>query len=105
MVDQDGKTNYSNIQAISLREAQSLRIYPTQVEGGNFFVETSKPIPQAKLELFDMNGRRLQENDWAVLEGRTPVTVNHAGSLPAGAYIVRLSDSRTTLAKQIVVIK
>ena len=105
MVDADGKTKYSNIASISLQSAQNLRIYPTRVEGGSFFVETGTAIHQAKLELFDMNGRRLQENEWAVLEGRTPVTVNHAGSLPAGAYIVRLSDSRTTLAKQIIVIK
>jgi hypothetical protein len=104
MVDRDGKANYSNIISISLQEAQSIRIYPTQVENGNFFVETSASIQQARLELFDMGGRRLQEKLWSVLEGRQQVAVNNNGSLPAGAYIVRLSDNRSTLAKQIIVI-
>jgi hypothetical protein len=104
-VDRDGKTNYSNIISISLQAAQSLRIYPTMVETGNFFVETSKPIQQAKLELFDMNGRRIQENNFSLLEGRQLVAISNRASMPAGAYIVRLSNEQNILAKQIIVIK
>ena len=105
MVDRDGKTNYSNIASISLQDAQRVRIYPTRVDNGSFFVETSSAIHQAKLELFDMNGRRLQENDWSVLEGRQQVIVAGNGSLPSGAYIVRLSANQSPLAKQIIMIK
>jgi len=105
MVDQDGKTNYSNIASISLQDAQRVRIYPTRVDNGSFFVETNSTIHQAKLELFDMNGRRLQENDWSILDGRQQVAVAGNGSLPSGAYIVRLSANQSTLAKQIIVIK
>ncbi|HLZ89668.1 MAG TPA: T9SS type A sorting domain-containing protein, partial [Puia sp.] len=105
MVDRDGKTNYSTIISISLKEAQGIRIYPTRVESGSFFIESSASIRQARLELFDINGRRLQENEWAALEGRQQVTVNNNASLPAGAYIVRLSANQTTLAKQIIIIK
>ncbi len=105
MVDRDGKSSYSNIVSISLQAAKSIRIYPTVVESGTLFVETSAAVSQAKLELFDMNGHRLQENEWSSLEGRQQVTVGNGGKLPAGAYIARLSNSQTTLAKQIIVIK
>lgn len=105
MVDIDGKENYSNITSISLQSAQTLRIYPTVVESGSFIVETAHPIQQARLELFDMSGRRLQVDQWPVLEGRQQVTVNNSGSLPAGAYIARLSNGQTTLAKQVIVIR
>ncbi|GGA89222.1 T9SS type A sorting domain-containing protein [Puia dinghuensis] len=105
MVDLDGKTAYSNIVSLSLQSAQSIRIYPTQVEGGSFFVQTTTSIHQARLELFDMSGRRLQQNDWSLLQGRQQVTLTNGASLPAGAYIVRLSDHQSILAKQIVVIK
>jgi hypothetical protein len=105
MVDRDGQTTYSNILSLSLQVAQSVRIYPTMVENGSVFVETSNTVNQAILEIFDMSGHRLQTNTWASLQGKQPVTIGSSGHLPAGAYIVRLSDAQTTLAKQIIVIK
>jgi hypothetical protein len=103
LVDRDGQSNYSNIMSISLQMAQSVRIYPTMVENGSIFVQTTNAVNQAVLEVFDMNGHRLQVNTWASLQGKQPVTM--PSQLAAGAYIVRLSDAQTTLAKQIVIIK
>ena len=105
MVDHDGQTSYSNIMSISLQAAQSIRIYPTMVENGSLYVETSNPVNQVLFELFDMNGHRLQVTNWSSLEGKQTVNVGSNGQLPAGAYIVRLSNAQTTLAKQIIVIK
>ena len=105
MVDHDGQTSYSNIMSISLQAAQSIRIYPTMVENGSLYVETSNPVNQVLFELFDMNGHRLQVTNWSSLEGKQTVNVGSNGHLPAGAYIVRLSNAQTTLAKQIIVIK
>ena len=103
MVDRDGQTSYSNIMSISLTAAQSIRIYPTMVENGSFYVQTTDAVSQAMLEIFDMNGHRLQASSWSSLQGKQ--TVNVGSNLPAGAYIVRLSNAQTTLAKQIIVIK
>ncbi len=105
MVDRDGKTSYSNIVSISLQSARTTRIYPTVVESGSLFVETSTALNQVKFELFDMNGHRLQENSWSSLQGRQQVSIGTAGKLPAGAYIARLSNSQTTLVKQLIIIK
>ena len=103
MIDHDGQTSYSNIMSISLQSAQSIRIYPTMVESGNLYIESSNAVDQALLELFDMNGHRLQATSWSSLQGKQ--IVNIGSSLPAGAYIVRLSNTQTTLAKQIIIIK
>jgi hypothetical protein len=73
------------------------------VENGSLFVESSNNVDQAMLELFDMNGHRLQVTSWSSLEGKQ--IVNIGNNLPAGAYIVRLSNTQTTLAKQIIIIK
>jgi hypothetical protein len=105
MVDIDGKLNYSNIVSLARQASKTARIYPTIVETGNLFVEAPTAIRQARLELFDMNGRKLQEKDWSVLEGRQQVTIGNSGTLPAGAYVARLSDGQTTLAKQIILVK
>jgi hypothetical protein len=103
MVDRDGQTAYSNIMSISLQSAQSIRIYPTMVESGSLFVESSNAVNNALLELFDMNGHRLQAANWTNLQGKQ--IVNIPSGLPAGAYIVRLSNTQATLAKQIIIIK
>ena len=105
MVDIDGTINYSSIISLLRHSNTTTRIYPTLVESGSLFVESAATVRQARLELFDLNGRKLQEKDWAVLEGRQQVTIGNGGTLPAGAYLARLSDSQSTLAKQIILVK
>jgi hypothetical protein len=105
MVDRDGKFTYSNVLSISLQKAKTIRIYPTVVESGTLFVASPTAIAQAKLELFDMNGNRLQENDWSSLQGVQQVAVGGNGRLAAGAYLVRLSNAQTTITKQMIIIK
>jgi hypothetical protein len=105
MVDRDGKFTYSNVLSISLQKAKTVRIYPTVVESGTLFIASSTAIAAAKLELFDMNGNRLQENDWSSLQGVQPVAVGGNGRLAAGAYLVRLSNAQTTITKQMIIIK
>ncbi|WP_431215273.1 T9SS type A sorting domain-containing protein [Puia sp. P3] len=102
MVDIDGRTNYSGVATLLRHSTTPTRIYPTIIENSSVFVETSKTIRQARLEVFDMNGRRLQEKDWPALEGRQQMALT---ALPAGAYLVRLSDFQTTLAKQIILVR
>ncbi|HEY4064037.1 MAG TPA: T9SS type A sorting domain-containing protein [Puia sp.] len=106
MIDRDGTFTYSNIVSIGFQSSQDIRIYPTRVEDGSLFVESALSIHQARLEIFDMNGRRIQAKDWTVLDGRQSVSINgNKGSLPAGAYIARLSNSNSILAKQIIIVK
>jgi hypothetical protein len=107
MVDKDGTSTYSNIISISLHANPLTRIYPTVVENGMFFVESTQSIQQARLELFNMNGQRIQETDWSVLQGQQQVSIggSQSGKLPAGAYIARLSANQSILAKQILIVK
>src|ERR1700744_3472064 len=106
MVDVDGKTSYSTIVSLPMQESVAIRIYPTMVDNGQLFVQSPTAISQAHLELFDMKGQRLQVNDWSSLEGRQQVSITgNQGRLTPGAYIVRLSDAQTVLAKQIIIVK
>jgi hypothetical protein len=52
-----------------------------------------------------MNGRKLLAQDWATLQGRKQVSLTGNGHLASGAYIVRLTDNQSILAKQIIIIK
>jgi hypothetical protein len=108
LVDGNGNNSYSTVVSLPMKATVStaIRIYPTVVESGQLFVESATAISQAQLEIFDMNGQRLQVNDWSVLEGRQQVAINgNNGRLPAGAYIARLTNGQSLLAKQIIIIK
>ena len=108
LVDVNGNNSYSTVVMLPMKATvtTAIRIYPTVVESGQLFVESANAISQAQLEIFDMNGQRLQVNDWSILEGRQQVAINgNNGRLPAGAYIARLTNGRSLLAKQIIIIK
>jgi len=53
------------------------------------------------------NGTRITEKIWSVLNGRQQlsITANRSAALPPGAYIARLTDDHSILAKQIIMIK
>ena len=107
MVDLDGTTQYSTIQSVDLTSTQQYKIYPTVVETGNLFVETNTTIPAATLEVYDMSGNKLDQFNWTSLQGRRQLSLHgsHSSTLPAGAYIARLTDGHQILAKQIILIK
>jgi hypothetical protein len=102
MVDIDGQNNYSGVASLVSHSNTTNRIYPTIVENSTVYVETAKTIRQARVELFDMNGRRLREKEWPSLDGRQQIALT---GLPAGAYLVRLSDIQGPIAKQIIMIR
>jgi hypothetical protein len=77
------------------------------VQDGTIFVESTRPVNEAKLEVFDISGRKLSEKDWAVLSGRHQISLvaNGRAGITAGMYVVRLSDNSSILAKQIVIVR
>ena len=107
MVDLDGSEQYSGIIALILdnQQAKTVRIYPTVVENGALTVETGTAIHQARMELYNMNGQKLQDYEWQTLEGRQSISLGQKTRLSAGAYIVRVSNDQSILAKQIIIIK
>ena len=104
MVDQDGRTEYSKILVQSLSHAQSVKIFPTVVDN-DLSVEVGQSISGVRFELYDMTGARIQTKDWSVLEGRQQLNIKSRGHLPAGAYIARLTDGHTVLAKQVILVR
>jgi hypothetical protein len=106
MIDHNGAISYSAVAVLPRSATQTVKIYPTLVENGSLFVSSTQTISQAKLELFDMNGRKILQKNWATLTGPEQLSLQSGsiGNLPAGAYFARLSDSHTILAKQVIII-
>ena len=103
MVDQNGATTYSSVAVLPRSTIQAIKIYPTLVENGSLFVSSVQTISQAKLELFDMNGRKVLEKNWATISGPEQLSLP-SGKLPSGAYFARVSDGHSILAKQVIIV-
>jgi hypothetical protein len=106
MTDKDGSVRYSSIVAVSLQQADAVRIYPTIVENKQVYIESNRKLNRVLVELVDMNGRVLQSEQRALPAGRQalPLTTFRAGSV-TGAYIVRITGEEGLLAKQSVIIR
>ena len=107
MIDKDGTVTYSKVILLSEQGGPKISIYPTVVESGTVFVESAQPVNQVKWELFDMSGRKLAQQEWAVLSGRQQVSMSGNGGahLTAGSYIARLTANNTVLARQILMVR
>jgi hypothetical protein len=108
MVDKDGTVTYSKVILVSEQNnTLKISIYPTLVESGSVFIESTQPVNQVRWELFDMSGRKLSEQQWAVLSGRQQVSMagNSGSHMIAGSYIVRLTANNTVLARQILMVR
>lgn len=104
IVDRNGFSNYSDVIQISNRQIEGIKIYPTVVNNTNLFVETDKSIRNAKLEFFDLSGKKIGEANWDNLNGRQSVQpVSNMKAIATGTYLARLSSHGETLANQLLI--
>jgi len=106
VVDDKGLTNYSDVIRVSNDQVQGIKIYPTVVQNNSLFVETDKTIKSARLEIFDLSGKKISETDWSTLSGRQNLqAANNVYALVSGTYVARLSGNGETLLSQILIIQ
>lgn len=106
IVDESGNSNFSDIIRAINAQANGLKIYPTVVQNTNLFVETDKPIRNARLEIFDLSGKKLSETSWETLSGRQSLQpANNMSAIATGTYLARLSSQGQTLLNQLLIIQ
>jgi Secretion system C-terminal sorting domain len=80
---------------------QALKIVPNPVNGSNFMVEFGDGLMEdGQLELIDLNGRVIQQS--LVTMGAARAVVD-ASRLPAGVYLVRLSQADGARSQRVIV--
>jgi hypothetical protein len=104
IVDRNGFSNYSDVIQISNRQIEGIKIYPTVVNNTNLFVETDKPIRNAKLEFFDLSGKKIGETNWETLNGKQSLQpVSNMRAVATGTYLARLSSNGETVVNQLLI--
>jgi len=81
------------------------RIYPTVIQSNTVFIETDKTLQDVTMELFDINGNKINEMIWQTLYGRQSVQVSKSGNLHSGTYIIRLMSRGQNIKSQMVIMQ
>lgn len=105
VVGKDNYTSQTPIVMITNNQIEGTKIYPTLVQNNMVFVETDKILNGAKLEFFDLSGRKLSETNWESLSGRQNCTISRSGHLPAGTYLARLTANGQSIKNQLMIVQ
>ncbi|HEV3222403.1 MAG TPA: T9SS type A sorting domain-containing protein [Puia sp.] len=105
VIGKNGYTNQSPVVQIINIPAEGTRIYPTLIQNNMVFVESDKNLRGAKLEFFDLSGKKISETYWETLSVRQNVQVSKSGILPTGTYIARLTANGRNVKNQVVIVQ
>jgi hypothetical protein len=105
ITDKDGTTTHSVTVQLSNDRQLGIKIFPTVVQSSSLFVQSDKDIRNAKLEIFDLSGKKIVENNWDVLSGNQSVTLKTSSYVVKGAYLARLTSNGEQLINQLIVIQ
>ena len=105
ITDKDGTTTHSEIVQLTNDRVAGIKIFPTVLQNSSLFVQSDKPIKNAKLEIFDLSGKRITESNWEVLSGNQSVSVMTSSRAAKGAYLARLTSNGAQLINQMIVIQ
>jgi hypothetical protein len=103
MVDYDGSIDYSAIKLVTISGRGEARVYPTIADNKNIYVETGTALTHAKLVVFDLNGRKLQEQNLGATQTVQPVQLNN--NIQRGSYIVGIMDNNSLMFKQTIIVR
>jgi len=106
MVDKDGNSTFTNIIQVYNEQLQGIKVYPTVVENNSMFVETDKSIRNAKMEVYDLSGKKINDLEWQELSGRQNFSLaGNYSRLAPGSYIVRLTSNGENLLHQLIIVQ
>lgn len=105
MVDKDQKFTYSPITRIVYEDKSSVSIFPTINTGGNIYLKTSVNLKNATIELYDINGKKLQETKLTpnITAGQTISLPLHSDLLAKGTYVVICKSAGNVVTKQMII--
>jgi hypothetical protein len=105
IVGRNGFNNQSMVIIIKNNQAEGTKIYPTIVQNNMVFVASEKNLHSAKIEFFDLSGKKISETNWANLIGIQNTQISLSGILPTGTYLARLTANGQNVKTQLVIVQ
>ena len=104
VIGKNGYMNQTPVAQINNNLITGTKIYPTLVQNNTVFVESDKTLHRARLEFFDLSGRKISETNWDSLSGRQSTEIAKSGYLPTGTYVARLTADGQNVKNQLVIV-
>ena len=105
VIGKNGTINQTPVVQIINTVVEGTHIYPTVVQNNTVFIESDKNLQGAKLEFFNLSGKKISETNWESLNGRENVQVSKSGILPPGTYLARLTANGQNVKSQLLIVR
>jgi hypothetical protein len=92
LVDLDGKISYSNTVVVRLSQKPGVTIWPNPFQSYITIGITTTKETNLDIRLVDVNGRIVKNMNQRAPKGTSQVTINNLDQLPAGVYLVEITD-------------
>ena len=94
LVDKDGKSSYSSVITVNASVSNSLKLYPTLVNGNSINIEFGQQnAAKATIKILSISGKILQQNTVDVNAGNT-VLKQTLPTLARGTYLVSVNTAQ-----------
>jgi hypothetical protein len=94
LMDIDGKFKYSNVVALRLSQKPGVTIWPNPFQSSITISITTEKETIIDVNLIDVSGRSLRRTTQSADKGITRITVGGLENLPAGVYLVEITDKK-----------
>ncbi len=105
IIGRNGMTNQSIILQITNDIRLTTRFFPGIVQNNIINVETDKIIRTAKIEFFDLKGKKISETNLTNLSVRQTVEISRSGTLVSGTYVARLTSDGQQIKTQLIIVQ
>ncbi|MEP7278979.1 MAG: PA14 domain-containing protein [Bacteroidota bacterium] len=105
MTDRDGKYSYSPIIKIEYNTKQTIRIYPAVVENSPVYLTSTTELPNGRVNLFDMTGKKLQEIRLPALLLAGQTLVLPLKVIRSGSYVLVCQAGDVITHRQVIIFR
>jgi hypothetical protein len=92
LIDIDKKVSYSNVVAVRLSKKPGVTVWPNPFQSSFTISITTERETTLDINLIDVNGKTLKRITQPAPKGISQVTVRDLQQLPAGMYLVEITD-------------
>ncbi len=94
LADIDGKFKYSNIVPLRLSQKPGVTIWPNPFQSSINVSITAMSETVVDISIIDISGRNIKTVTQSVSKGITTIAINGLTQLPAGPYLIEITDKK-----------
>jgi hypothetical protein len=94
-MDNDSRFAYSNVTTVKLEKTTGVQVWPNPAGSFVNIAYNAASNTTIDISLMDGQGRLVRRESIKVSRGLNQFSINSLGTLPAGMYLIRITDKNT----------